>query len=112
MVTCVAFSVAKPFRLPIWTNKPFCLSILVLVIFNSLLVILKDGNEMSEFFHLLPFTTTDGTSYYNYRAWICIGILLNTLATFTAEKVIIGVVTLKADQRKANLKKLRFREKM
>ena len=112
LVTCVAFSVSKPFRLPIWTNKPFLSCVIFLIIFNSLCVLLPDNNPVVKLFNLLPFQTSDGTSYYDYRAWISVGILLNALLTLGVEKIITGVITVKADERKVFEKNRRFHAKM
>ena len=49
---------------------------------------------------LLSFTTeSDGVEHYSYRYWIGAGILLNSIMTYAAEKIIINVITRKADKR-------------
>ena len=107
LVTCVAFSIAKPFRLPIWSNIPFTICIIVLVILGTLIVFLPDGNFIAKIFDMLPYTESN-----DYRAWITVGILLNTILTFGTEKFIMKVVTARADQNLILKKKQRFQERM
>jgi len=57
---------------------------------------------------LLPFSTKDGTSYYSYRYWIALGIVLNSLMTYGAEKLIVNVLTRKADASKKRKKEIAF----
>ena len=85
VVTCLAFSVSRPFRQPFWTNIPFLICVVLLLVFNTILVFAADNSPMAELFTFLPFEGADGTSYYDYRAWISVGILLNTVITFGAE---------------------------
>lgn len=98
LVTCMSFSVAKPFRLPICTNKPFTACICILVLLGSLIVFLPDRSSMSRCFNLLPFSS-DGLSFYDYRAWIACGIVLNCLLTYLAEVIIVNQITRRADER-------------
>jgi len=42
VVTAIAFSVAKPFRKPIYTNIPFLVSIILISIVNCLFVFLPN----------------------------------------------------------------------
>ena len=93
LVTCIAFSVSKPFRKSLWTNKAFTVSIALLILLGSLCVFLPDGSGLSSVFDMLPFEAEDGTSYYDYRAWITVGILVNTLLTLTAEKILARTIT-------------------
>lgn len=97
ITACLAFSVSKPFRQPVWTNVPFIICVILLVMFDTILVLAADNSLISKWFTLLPFETDDGTSYYDYRAWIVAGILLNILMTFGVERLITGVITVRAD---------------
>ena len=97
-MACIAFSVAKPFRKSILSNKPFLLCITVLISMNTLFVFSPDGSAIEEMFDILPFVGPDGTDYYDYRAWLALGILLNSLVTYAMEKTIVTSVTQRADQ--------------
>lgn len=61
---------------------------------------------------MLPFEAGDGTSYYDYRAWITVGILVNTLLTLIAEKIVARTITAASDQRQAAKKRRHFNNKM
>lgn len=100
MSTCIAFSIAEPFRQQIYTNIPFFVCLCLIFVFNSLCIFLPSSNPFSSFFNLLPFETTDGTSYYSWRYWIALGILLNFIVTYGIEKFIVNVITRKFDARK------------
>jgi len=108
MITCMAFSIAKPFRKQIWTNYPFLFCVVFLFIFNGFCIFLPADNRVSIVFDLLPFETKNGTSYYSYKYWIALGILLNSLMTYGAEKLIVNVITRKADASKKLKKEMAF----
>ena len=108
LITCMAFSIAKPFRKPIWTNWPFTICVIVLFIVNALFVFLPSSSGISKLFNLLSFETKDGVEYYSYRYWIALGILLNSILTYAAEKFIVNVITRKADQRLNDKKEAEF----
>ena len=108
LITCMAFSIAKPFRKPIWTNLPFTICVVGLFIVNTFFVFLPSDNSMSKLFNLLPFETEDGVEHYSYRYWIALGIVLNSIATYLAEKFIVNVITRKADQRLKDKKEAEF----
>jgi hypothetical protein len=94
-VTAIAFSVSKPFRRPIWTNYPFLGAIIFILITNCLFVFLPNANVndqntdgenwLDNFFLLEPFYK-DGVSYYSYRFYIAIGIVVNSAVTILYEK--------------------------
>ena len=113
LATCTAFNKSRPFRLPVHTNLPFVISLGLLVVLGTLIVFLPDGSFLATFFCLLPFKDeTTGESYYDYRAWIAVGILLNSILTFTAEKMIVGPITEWADQRTERKKQAYFHAQM
>lgn len=112
LITCMAFSIAKPFRKPIYTNWLFTICILVLFIINMLFVFLPSTSHINEVFNLLPFEDKDGEEFYRYRFWIFLGIVLNSVLTYVAEKLIINVLTRKADQRLKNKKEESFHAQM
>ena len=105
----MAFSVSRPFRLPVWTNPLFLASLIVLCLMGMLFVFLPDGNRLATTFEMLPFTDdATGASYYDYRAWVAVGILLNCIATYSVEKLLIGPVTRWSDRREDAEKKRAF----
>jgi len=97
LTTCVAFSIAKPFRKPIWTNYGFLFCIVFLFIFDAVCVFAPGESKVATIFNLNSFKTEDGTSHYSYRYWIVLGIVLNSILTYVAEKFIINVVTKRCD---------------
>jgi len=99
LVTCLAFSVAKPFRKPFWTNRPFLVCVIILIIMESLLLFLPLTGGFSNFFGLLEFKDD-----FHYRYIVLIGILINAIVTVVAEKLIVHQLTRKWD-RKNELKK-------
>ena len=102
----MAFSVAKPFRQPIWTNTPFTLCAIALITIGTLSVLLPDGNLLAKLFDLLPFASPNGGGHgEDYRALVTAGILLNTLATLGAENIITGPITDWADKRRLQRKR-------
>ena len=105
LVTCMAFSIAKPFRKSIYTNIPFFFCVIFLFIFNTLCIYLPSKNVVPTEFDLLPFESQDGaTSNYSYRYWVGLGILVNSILTYGAEKLIVNILTRKYDA-KMKLKK-------
>ena len=113
LITCMAFSIAKPFRKAIWTNGPFFVCVLFLLIFNALCIFLPSDNAVPTRFDLLPFTTEDPkVSYYSYKYWIAAGVILNSLLTYLAEKLIVNVFTKRSDARLQAKKQAAFEQKM
>ena len=55
IMTSLAFSISEPFRMPIWTNKPFFFSLCSIFVFNSMIILLPDTSFVSKWFDLLPF---------------------------------------------------------
>lgn len=51
-------------------------------------------------------------SYYNYRYWIMLGIVVNSLTTFIFEKTVIVKLTEVCDRRQSQKKLLLFEEGM
>jgi len=108
LVTAISFSIAKPFRKQIWTNFPYMFSIASILIIDVLILFLPNDSWLPKLFNILPFVDEDtGESYNNYKAWIALGILLNCILTYAAEKCIITSMTRKADKI-GKLKKSRY----
>ena len=93
LVTCMAFSVSKPFRKPIYTNYPFFFCVVFLAIFNTLCVFLPADSSVSTLFDLQPLQDDSGKTYYEYRYFVFAGILINSAITFIAEKLISRYLT-------------------
>ena len=47
LTTCIAFSIAKPFRKQIWTNVPFLLCIIFVMVMNTLCIFLPSSNALA-----------------------------------------------------------------
>mmetsp|Transcript_38505 Transcript_38505/g.50479 ORF Transcript_38505/g.50479 Transcript_38505/m.50479 type:complete len:106 (-) Transcript_38505:164-481(-) len=95
LATCIAFSVGEPFRRAWWTNGPFLVSVVLILIANVAFVLLPDHSAFASFFGLMPFEAHDGTSYYSYRYLIVVGIIANSALTYAAEKFIALTLTRK-----------------
>lgn len=99
LVTCMSFSIAKPYRKPLWTNYPYFISIVLLGLVNTYLVFAPDGSFGFKFFNYRPFYDEDtSTSYYNYRYILVIGIIINSIFTYATEKIIVEKVTKTSDR--------------
>mmetsp|Transcript_15938 Transcript_15938/g.21617 ORF Transcript_15938/g.21617 Transcript_15938/m.21617 type:complete len:117 (+) Transcript_15938:3476-3826(+) len=108
----MAFSISKPFRRPIYTNWIFTACIIILFVLNVVFVFLPSDSSINTLFNLLAFKDEDGTDYYGYRYWIFLGIILNSSLTYVAEKLIVNVITRKADQRLQSKKEAAFHVQM
>lgn len=112
LMTCLSFSIAKPFRRQVWTNLPFFISIISIFIFDSIDLMLPGNTPVITIFSCLPFATTSGVTYYSYRYLIAVGILLNSIITYAAEKIIVSKVTRRYDRSKEAKKYAEFDELM
>lgn len=45
LITCVAFSISKPFRKPLYTNAWFSISLVLLLVFNLLFTLINSNTE-------------------------------------------------------------------
>lgn len=111
LVTCMSFSIAKPFRKQIWTNWPFLGCVIFLSLFQACIIFLPSDSKVYSYFDLEPFKA-DGKDYYSYRYWIASAIVVNAILTYTAEKLIIEFLTRKADQRQKEKKEKAFHQLM
>ena len=121
VVTAIAFSVSKPFRKPIYSNIPFLFSILAILTINCCFVFLPNpntneqntdgGNWLDNFFLIEPFYK-DGVSYYSYRYYIAIGIVINSVTTLLWEKWFIVRLTAMFDEKQKLEKDKAFEAKM
>lgn len=123
LITVIAFSVSKPFRKPIYSNIPFTISIIMMVIANFVFLFSPnpgvpaceniDGvlvcpnwpgqNWFINFFMIEPFSY-DGTSYYKYRVFLLGVIIVNSAVTLLYEKWIMRRLT---EEREAKAKQIK-----
>lgn len=120
VVTAIAFSSSKPHRLTIFSNKPFFISIIIILAIDIAFVFMPnpgadlatqntDGqNWLINFFLIEPFTL-DGVSYYKYRYFIAGGIVINTAVTLIFEKLLIYKLTQIYDHKQIVRKDEEFR---
>ena len=102
VVTAIAFSIAKPFRKSIHTNKPFVISIGIILLMNTYFVFAPNRNVdiqntngenwIVNFFLLEPFFY-NGKSFYYYRFQLFVAILINSIVTLSFEKIFIIKMT-------------------
>jgi len=101
--TVVAFSVSKPFRKPLYTNKLFSFSLLLMLAFNIYLVVTPD-NWAIDFFEF----EEDGMTTH-FKLWVGIIVIVNFVITYLMEKVVIWYVSVWW-KRRTDRKNLRLRE--
>ena len=83
------------------------ISIIVIVTVDILILFLPAESFLPHMFGVQPFEK-DGISYYSFKAWVGLGILLNSILTYAAESLIIHGVTRKADKRNQIKKRTDF----
>ena len=98
MVTSLSFSISKPFKKSIFSNKLLMASIIILLMCDITLLIVPPTNPIYwTLFHCLKFEK-DGVTYYKYY-WLIVGcVVLNSILTYVAEKLIIDKVTVNVDK--------------
>jgi cation-transporting ATPase 13A3/4/5 len=94
MATCCAFLVAYPFREPFYKNIWFLVTLTISFVLNVLFIALPASNPWCALFDKLDYPDEG-----QFTTKIVIGIVLNTLITFTAEKFIAGKFTYWYEQR-------------
>ena len=112
LTTCIAFSIAEPFRKPVWTNYPFFFCICCAIAMDVYAIFAPENSFVARWFDLLPFSTSDGTSYYSYRYLVALTVIFNSLLTYGAEKFILNKLTKKSDERKKIKKEIEFYAQM
>ena len=101
--TVVAFSVSKPFRKPLYTNKIFSISLFLMLAFNIYLVVTPHEWAINFF----EFEETDMTTHF--KLWIGIIVIVNFIVTYLMEKVFIWYLSVWW-KRRNDLKTQRKRE--
>ena len=94
LVTCCAFLVAYPFRKPFYTNPLFMVSVVSIFIVNALFLALPTSSWLCTFFEVQKLT---GDLSYKYN--LLVGVAINSMLTFLAEKVIAVHLTKYFDRR-------------
>ena len=108
----MAFSIAKPFRKPIYTNVAFFVCVVTLFIINTVIIYVPADNPLASEFNIEPFETKDGTSYYSYKYWIGVGILANSVMTYAVEKLVVSVLTRNYDEKMKRKRAVAFQHQM
>jgi cation-transporting ATPase 13A2 len=87
LITCMVFSISKPFRQPIYTNLWFTLSLVLLFAMNLYSVMSSD-----------PFITSlldyEQDVSFNFRIQCLLLIVVNSLLTYGYERVVVWYVSL------------------
>lgn len=82
VITCMCFSISKPFRKTIWTNPLYLVSLLAMIVYQTILLFRYDSWS-KETFALVDFPM----NYRFFLGGICIADLI---VTFLFEKYFIG----------------------
>jgi len=137
LTVAIAFSTAYPFRKPIYSNLPFFLSALFLLLGDIAIVFMTNpgfalnydattglpisvqpgANPIANFFMLYPFTTWNMNgqttmSFFYYRYIIMLGVICNSMATLGYEKFFISWYTDRCDKKEKLRKDKEFESRM
>ncbi len=96
LITCMVFSISKPFRQPLYTNLWFTLSLVILFSLNLYCIISSD-----------PFITSlldlEEDVSLNFRIQALLVVVLNSLLTYAYERIVVWYVSMwelkRADRR-------------
>ena len=88
MATCCAFMVGYPFRQPFYKNVWFLVTLAIAFVINVIFLALP-----ADFYWCALFDKLDYPDEGQFTTKICVGIVLNTLLSFIAEKLIAGKFT-------------------
>jgi cation-transporting P-type ATPase 13A2 len=83
IITCMVFSISKPFRQPLYTNVWFALSLVILLGFDVYIVVSDDS-----FITSLMSLIEEGIEL-NYRFFILLVVVANYLASYMFEKLVV-----------------------
>lgn len=87
LVTCVAFSISKPFRQPLYSNFIFSVSLMVLLAF-SIILVLSHWGWIYSVFGIMDDITLE------FKVILLIVAVANSLATFLYEKIVVWHISL------------------
>lgn len=82
VITCMCFSVSKPFRKAIWTNPLYLVSLLAMIVYQTILLFRYD-KWSEETFGLVEFPM-------HYRKFLLGIVVANLVLTFMFERYFIG----------------------
>ena len=129
MTACIAFSIAKPYRQPMWSNYYLFISLILVTIVDILILIIPASNPfMFAIFNDLDFCSdpTDvpitgpfdgplnhaGTCYPKYYVRLGIIVLINSFITYIVEAFFIRKFTVSYDLKTETKKITHFQNEM
>jgi magnesium-transporting ATPase (P-type) len=83
IITCMVFSISKPFRQPLYTNVWFALSLVILLGFDIYIVV-SDDSFITSFMNLIE----EGIEL-NFRFFILLVVVANALVSYMFEKLVV-----------------------
>ena len=81
--TCLCFSISKPFRKPIYSNPLYFVSVILMLAYQSWLILAMDKWD-GEIFATVSLPQ-------DYRYWILSMVVINSACSYTFEKFVIGM---------------------
>lgn len=87
LVVCMVFSLSKPFRQPLYTNFPFSVSLIILLVFNTYIVLSSDS-FITGLIDLMP-----GVSL-TYRLSVLVIVAINSIFSYGFEKIVIWYISI------------------
>ncbi len=124
LAACISFSVSKPYRLPIWSNKPLFFWIILNYVSAVFILWMPAGNPfMWDLFENLQWCAKAypdvndsgpilGPCYPSYNWFILFMCLINTIITYGVEALFIKKYTIRYDIQKENQKTENFYKEM
>ena len=88
LITCVSFSISRPFRKPLYTNVIFTVSIMIMIAFSSF-ILMSDELWLTDFFDLRE----EGMPM-QFRLWLAVLVFANFVVTYVFEKLGIWYLAL------------------
>lgn len=83
IITCMVFSISKPFRQPLYTNAWFALSLALLLGFD-VYIVLSDDSFITNLMTLIE----EGIEI-NYRFFILLVVVANAIVSYMFEKLVV-----------------------
>ena len=88
LITCLSFSISRPFRKPLDTNVIFTVSIMIMIAFSSF-ILMSDELWLTDFFDLRE----EGMPM-QFRLWLAVLVFANFVVTYVFEKLGIWYLAL------------------
>ena len=115
LTSCFIYSIGAPFRSSLYTNIPFTICFVLIIIFDLIWLFYPDYDHVWiwDAFQLLNYDDgADGKRYYNYR-WILFGVIVVQMsANYLVERFLVRWIRRVFDARDANKKKDHFESVM